>query len=138
MITYDVLLGVVVSKPVRQPVIAREIFDRLRQATANNPEILIELCRDYITEARTALSQISEALRRKDSSRLLERAHYLKGSSMMIGAGELSQHCAKLEQMGRDAELATAEPEYERAAAALKAVENELQQELGAAVLPSA
>lgn len=119
-----------------EPVIAREIFDRLRQATANNPEMLIELCRDYIVEARTALAQIREALRVKDPGQLRERAHYLKGSSMMIGARELSQHCAKLEQTGRDSELATAEPEYERARTALKAVENELQQELGPAVLP--
>ena len=108
----------------------------MRQATANNPEMLIELCRDYIFEARTALSQISDALHGKDPSQLRDRAHYLKGSSMMIGARELSEHCSKLEQMGRDSELATAEPEYERAAAALKAVENELQQELGPAVLP--
>ena len=119
-----------------QPVIARDIFDRLRQATANSPEMLIELCRDYISEARAALAQVSEALRGKDPRQLRDRAHYLKGSSMMIGARELSQHCATLEQMGRDSELAAAEPEYERATKALRAVENELQQELGPAVLP--
>jgi len=121
---------------VSEPVLAREIFDRLRQATANHPDTLIELCREYVSEARNALAQIGEALTRADAGQVRERAHYLKGSSMMIGARELSSCCAKLEQMGRDSELTAAPPELEQASAALKAVENYLSQELGANVLP--
>jgi HPt (histidine-containing phosphotransfer) domain-containing protein len=121
---------------VSEPVLAREIFDRLRQATANNPEMLTELCRDYVSEARVALAQIGEALAQLNAGRLRERAHYLKGSSMMIGARELSQCCATLEQMGRDSELATGEAELARAVAALKTVEAELSQEFGPVVLP--
>ncbi len=119
-----------------EPVLAREIFERLRQATANNPEVLTGLCRDYVSEARNALSQIREALIQANAGQLRERAHYLKGSSMMIGARELSRRCASLEQMGRDSELSAAEPELERAFAALKMVEGELSQEFGPVVLP--
>ena len=119
-----------------EPVLAREIFDRLRQATANNPDVLTELCRDYVFEARNAIAQIRDALAQADASQLRERAHYLKGSSMMIGARELTQSCASLEQMGRDRELSAAAPELERAVAALKTIEAELFRELGAAVLP--
>ena len=121
-----------------QPVLAREIFDRLRQAAANNPEMLTELCRDYIAEARAALAQMRVALDGNDGARLRDRAHYLKGSSMMMGARELSQRCASLEQMGRDSDLKGADSEYAGAVSALKAVETELQQELGSAVLPPA
>jgi HPt (histidine-containing phosphotransfer) domain-containing protein len=123
---------------VTQPVLAREIFDRLRQATANNPEMLIELCRDYIVEARTAVAEIHVALDGNDAARLRDRAHYLKGSSMMMGARELSQRCSSLEQMGRDSDLTGAESEYAGAVSALKEVEAELQRELGPAVLPPA
>jgi HPt (histidine-containing phosphotransfer) domain-containing protein len=121
---------------VSEPVLAKEIFDRLRQATANSPEVLTELCRDYVFEARKTIAQIGDALSRGDAAQLRERAHFLKGSSMMIGARELSQCCATLEQMGRDSMLATAEAELARATAALKNVEAELSREFGPIVLP--
>ena len=121
---------------MNKPVLAKEIFDRLRQATAGNPEVLAELCRDYVFEARNALAQMQQAMDRADAGRLRERAHYLKGSSMMIGAHELSACCATLEQMGRDAQLAAAGPELARAMTALKTVEAELSQEFGPAILP--
>lgn len=119
-----------------EPVLAREIFDRLRQATANNPDVLTELCRDYVFEARNAIAQMRDALSQADAGRLRERAHYLKGSSMMIGARALSQSCASLEQMGRNSELSAAVPELDGAKAALKTIEAELIRELGPAVLP--
>lgn len=121
---------------VSEPVLAREIFDRLRQATANTPDVLTELCREYIFEARKAIVQMQEALARDDAGHLRERAHYLKGSSMMMGARELSSSCASLELMGRDCQLSAAPSELERAVIALKAIEAELMRELGAAVLP--
>ena len=46
-----------------EPVLAKEIFDRLRQATAKTPEVLTELCRDYVSEARAAIGQMEDALR---------------------------------------------------------------------------
>ena len=119
-----------------EPALARDIFERLRQATANQPDVLAELCREYVSEARNTLVQIQQALAQGDARQLRERAHYLKGSSMMIGARDLSSCCARLELMGRDAELAAAAPELARAAAALKTVEAELLRELGPMALP--
>ena len=119
-----------------EPVLAREIFDRLRQTTANNPEVLTELCRDYVFEARNTVAQIQRALSQSDAGQLRERAHYLKGSSMMLGARELAACCARLEQMGRDSELSGAEPAFERTVAALKIVEAALTEQLGSTVLP--
>ena len=133
---YSLLHGVAADKRVSEPVIAREIFDRLRQATANDPEVLTELCRDYIAEARVTMLQLQEALAHGDAAQFRERAHYLKGSSMMIGARNLSQSCATLELMGRDANLAAAGTELDNAGAALKEVETTLSLELGPTVLP--
>lgn len=119
-----------------EPVLAREIFERLRQTTAKNPEVLTELCRDYLLEARSTLAHVREAIVQGDAGQLRERAHYLRGSSMMIGARELSVCCAMLEQMGRDSKLANAEAQLASAVAALKAVEDELAREFGPCVLP--
>jgi histidine phosphotransfer protein HptB len=113
------------------------VFDRLRQATAKDPNVLAELCRDYLTEARSALSQMNEAFRSKDGLLLRNRAHYLKGSSMVIGANVLSQCCATLERMGRDSDFAATEQMLEQAETALADVELELTKQVGPAVVPA-
>lgn len=117
--------------------ITAEIFGRLRQATANEPDVLAELCRDYISEARLTLVQLRDAIDMRDATMLQDRAHYLKGSSMMIGAGAVSKCCATLEQMGRERNFTGSEELLQQASAALEAVAGELVKELGPAVLPS-
>ena len=123
--------------PVAEVIIAREIFERLRQATAADPAVLAELCREYVVEARSTIVRLRKALTQRDAVEVRERAHYLKGSSLMIGARILAQCCTTLEQMGRDSELEAAEPVLEQAITALKAVEDELARELGSVALPA-
>lgn len=118
-------------------VLSRDIFGRLQQATASTPGVLPELCREYVVEARNTILQLRAALAEADAGEVRERAHYLKGSSLMIGARELAQCCATLEQMGRDADLRTAAAALERVIAALQVVEAELAEEVGPAALPS-
>lgn len=113
------------------------VFERLQQATASQPAVLEELCRDYVAEARLTLAQLREAVDQNDAGAVRERAHYLKGSSMMLGAQQLTQACASLEQMGRDAKLAEAESALQEAVADLKDVEAELAEIVGPAVLPA-
>lgn len=120
-----------------EPVLAPEIFDRLRQATAGDSATLAELCREYVAEARATIINIRQALAHNDAAQLRERAHYLKGSSMMIGAKALTENCATLEQMGRNGDLAQAEAVLEHAVAALKAVEEELSRSVGSIALPA-
>jgi HPt (histidine-containing phosphotransfer) domain-containing protein len=118
-------------------VITTEVFERLRQATAKDPSVLAELCRDYLTEARKTVGQLREAIASGDAGAVRERAHYLKGSSLMIGAQEVSQSCARLERMGRESDLREAEPTLEQAIEALDAVEGELRNEFGPGVVPA-
>lgn len=118
-------------------ILAREIFDRLRQATAGDPGTLAELCREYVAEARSTISKLRKALVQGDAAELRERAHYLKGSSLMLGARALSQCCTKLEQMGRDSNLSAAGATLDEAVTELKAVEEELTRELGPVALPA-
>jgi HPt (histidine-containing phosphotransfer) domain-containing protein len=118
-------------------VLARETFERLRQATAGDPDTLAELCREYVAEARLTVAKLRTALAKGDAAAVRERAHYLKGSSLMIGAKALAQCCARLEQMGRESNLGAAGAGIEEAVAELKAVEEELTRELGPVALPA-
>ena len=120
-----------------EAVLAREIFDRLRQATAGDTGVLAELCREYIGEARATIANLRQALTEGNAPEFRERAHYLKGSSLMIGARQLAQHCAALEQMGRDSDLTTAGPALDQTVAALRAVEEELIKDIGPVALPA-
>jgi HPt (histidine-containing phosphotransfer) domain-containing protein len=118
-------------------VLNRDVFGRLQQATAGQPDVLAELCRDYIAEARTTVSRLREALASSDAAMVRDRAHYLKGSSMMLGAQEVSQSCSTLEEMGRDSNLTEADPVLEKVLTALKQVEAVLTEVVGPAALPA-
>lgn len=120
-----------------ETVLAREVFDRLRQATAGDSGVLAELCREYVGEARATIVNLHKALSEGNAAEFRERAHYLKGSSMMIGARHLSQYCATLEEMGKKSDLTAAPSVLEQAAAALRAVEEELTRDLGPVALPA-
>ena len=47
--------GVAIQEFTMESVILPEVFDRLRQATAKDPAVLVDLCREYIEEARKTL-----------------------------------------------------------------------------------
>ncbi len=127
----------VTSSCVSEAVLAREIFDRLRQATAGDTGVLAELCREYVGEARATIDNLRQALSGGNAAEFRERAHYLKGSSLMIGARQLAQYCTALEQMGRDSDLTAAGPVLEQTVVALRAVEEELTRDLGPVALPA-
>ena len=83
------------------------------------------------------MAQLREAVAKGDASMVRDRAHYLKGSSMMLGAQEVSQGCAALEAMGRDSNLTGAEAVLEDVLTALKKVEAVLTEVVGPAALPA-
>jgi histidine phosphotransfer protein HptB len=122
---------------VNDETLNREIFDRLKSSTATQPAVLAELCRDYLTEARATVAQLREALSQQNAPQVRDRAHYLKGSSMMLGARDVSEACATLETMGRNSNLTGAGPALDDLLTALKRVEAELAEIVGPTVLPA-
>lgn len=125
------------DEALNDEVLNRDIFDRLKSSTAAQPAVLVELCRDYLTEAQATVVQLREAMAQQNAARIRDRAHYLKGSSMMLGAREVSEACASLEMMGRSSNLAGAGSALEDIAAALQRVEAELARIVGPSVLPA-
>jgi len=121
---------------VTSDLLAPDVFDRLQRATAAYPAELVGLYRDYLGEARHALGQVRAALVGNDAEQLGERAHYIRGSSLIVGATVVARYCASLEQLGRNSEFQPAARTLEQASAALDAVEAELARRLGPAVVP--
>jgi len=122
--------------PVNENLITPEVFDRLQKATAADPAELAGLYRAYLGEAREALVQLHLALARHDSEAFRERAHYVRGSSLIVGATLVARSCANLELIARNSELGEAAGLLDQTSAALDAVEAELAKRLGPAVVP--
>jgi len=125
------------AKIVTDDLIAFDAFERLRQATASRPTELVELCREYLIEARQTLAQLRNAFTLKQADEVRNRAHYLKGSSMVMGAIVVTQRCASLEAMGKTGDFWETGPMLDQLSAALDAVEQEYVKILGPDVLPA-
>jgi HPt (histidine-containing phosphotransfer) domain-containing protein len=125
-----------VAKLVTDQLIASDAFERLRQMTASRPVELVEICREFLTEARQTLAQLRNAFTLKQAEELRNRAHYLKGSSLIVGAIGVTRCCASLEAMGKNGNLSEAEAILDQLSAELQAVEQEYLKLLGPGVLP--
>jgi HPt (histidine-containing phosphotransfer) domain-containing protein len=113
------------------------VFDRLQKATASDPTELADLYREYLVEARRTLEQLHSSLLHLNAEKLRARAHYLKGSSQVVGATVVGRYCAALEEKGRDGDLSQAEELLDQTTAALALVEAELRNRLGTVAAPS-
>lgn len=122
--------------PVTDQPIAPDVFGRLQTATGADPGELAGLCRDYLAEARRSLAHLRSALANRDAGRFRDRAHYLRGSSLVMGATVVAHCCTLLEQMGLNSDLHDAAPLLEQTSQALDAAQAELAQRLGASVVP--
>jgi HPt (histidine-containing phosphotransfer) domain-containing protein len=89
-------------------------------------------------EARTTLPQLQAAAASQKAEEIHNRAHYLKGSSLMLGAKKVVQCCVTLDEMGRAGDFSSMRQILEETAAALNEVEAELGKRLGPEALPAA
>lgn len=93
-------------------------------------EVLTELVDLFVSEATGRVEAIAQAVQAEDLDALGRAAHALKGSALNLGARELSELCAFLEERARQGpgdDLAAVvdrarevRPAMERAAAALR------------------
>ena len=104
--------------------------------TASRPAELVEICREFLSEAGKTLAQLRNAFTLKQAEELRNGAPYLKGSSLIVGAVSVTRCCAGLEAMGKTGDWCEAEAVLDQLSAALQAVEQEYVKILGAGVLP--
>ena len=82
------------------------------------------------------MEHLRSALAQQDARRVRDRAHYLRGSSLVLGATVVARCCLALEEMGRNSELRDAAPLLDQISGALEAVQTELAHRLGESVIP--
>lgn len=123
--------------PMNETILASEVFDRLQEAMASDRAGLTELYRDYLADAWQTLRMLSEAVQQRQDNEVFAKAHYLKSSSLVLGARAVARWAAALEEMGRNANISEAVDAVEQTGHALREVQAELSAHLGAGVIPA-
>ena len=70
---------------------------RLREATLEDDEFLVELVEMFLTDASDQLDLLATAIDSPDQVDVGRKAHRLRGACSNIGAEELARLCAELE-----------------------------------------
>jgi HPt (histidine-containing phosphotransfer) domain-containing protein len=116
--------------------LAAEVYDRLQQAMASDPDGLRDLYRDFLADARQSISGMRAACDMADPDSFRQKAHYLKSSTSVLGMRPLAQLCGSLEDLGKQRDMLRAPEELDQAQRVLDAIEIELTRRLGPDVAP--
>lgn len=122
--------------PVKETLTA-EVFDQLQHAMAANPTGLAELYRDYLADAWQSLQLLREGVQQRQAEAVQARAHYLKSSSLVLGARVVAHCAAMLEEAARTANARDGDKLLQHLQKALQEVQAELKKRLGASVIPA-
>ena len=97
----------------------------------------VALYRDFLADAWQTLRKLREAVQQQQPEEVRAKAHYLKSGSLILGALMVTQDAARLEEMGRCADVKGAEAVLEQTLQALREVQAELAERLGTTVIPA-
>jgi HPt (histidine-containing phosphotransfer) domain-containing protein len=121
-----------------ETLVAADVYDRLQQVMASDPEGFCELYRDYLSDAQQTLSHLRALYEEQSADELRFKAHYLKSSSLILGIRPVADLCSQLESSLTASELTSAGRSLQELADLLKLVQRELEQRLGPQVIPAA
>jgi HPt (histidine-containing phosphotransfer) domain-containing protein len=122
--------------PGTETPLTSDIFDQLERAMPGDRAGLTELYRDYLADAWETVQFIREAVQRPHQpEEIRQKAHCLKGSSLVLGARMVAQHASILEESARNSG-ANEECTLDKMIEAIRAVQKELATRLGGEVIP--
>ena len=121
--------------PGTETPLTTEVFDQLRQAMAADKAGFTELYREYLADAWHTLDQLREAAPHQVEE-VRQRAHYLRSSSLVLGAHTVARLAGLLEEKARTS-VSTDNDALDRIAEALREVQDELAERLGKGVIPA-
>lgn len=84
-------------------------FERLREVSADDVELMNELIELYFSQTRELLDQLKTAITEKNADSVYQSAHKALGSSLTCGMNAVVSALKKLEQIGRSNNFENAE-----------------------------
>lgn len=77
----------------------KEILEHLRGL--GSPELAAQVLEVFLQDTSTSLDALREAIGRRDGAAAYRVAHYMQGSTAMVGAASVAQSCAELAAAAR-------------------------------------
>jgi HPt (histidine-containing phosphotransfer) domain-containing protein len=123
--------------PVTETPLSSAVFDQLRQAMSKDSAGFAALYRDYLTDAWKTFQQLRESIDRRLFDDIQAKAHYLKSSSLVLGAPLVARCATEVERAALAKDLSGAGVLLEETKRSLQQVQTELADRLGSAVIPA-
>lgn len=123
--------------PVEETPLSSEVFDQLRQAMSNDSAGFAALYRDYLTDAWQTFHLLRESVDQRHFENVQAKAHYLKSSSLVLGAPLVARYATEVERAALAKDLSDAGALLDDTKRALRQVQAELAGRLGKTVIPT-
>ncbi|HYV74379.1 MAG TPA: Hpt domain-containing protein [Candidatus Binatia bacterium] len=123
--------------PVEETPLSSAVFDQLRQAMSNDSAGFAALYRDYLTDAWQTFHLLRESVDQRHFENIQAKAHYLKSSSLVLGAPLVARYATEVEQAALAKDLSDAGALLDDTKRALRQVQAELAGRLGKTVIPT-
>jgi two-component system, sensor histidine kinase and response regulator len=119
------------AEPANEPAVDPATLQALGAlADEDQPDFLQEVISAYLQDMPPRLTALREAIRRSDAAAIVQAAHAVKGSSRTIGALQLAQRAAELEELGHEGTT----PHRERLVQAIETAFERVRLHLGALI----
>lgn len=103
-------------------------YEGLLNRTMNDIEIAKEILECYIEDTPGIISQLEEAIEKKNLKKCREKSHEIKGSSASVGALEMQRIAANIQKESEDNSLENVKELTVNLVVAYKETENEILQ----------
>jgi HPt (histidine-containing phosphotransfer) domain-containing protein len=123
--------------PVEETPLSSAVFDQLRQAMSNDSAGFAALYRDYLTDAWETFQNLRESINQRQFDDIQAKAHYLKSSSLVLGAPLVARCATEVERAALAKDLSDAGALMEQTKRTLRQVQTELAERLGNTVIPA-
>jgi len=82
--------------------LSAETLATVKRNIGGSEEVLAQLLESYQAEAKSTLNDMENASAEHNLVKLRQKAHYLKGSSAMIGANSVASQCRQIEALSEE------------------------------------
>ena len=123
--------------PVKETQLTDAVFEQLRHAMAADAAGFTAIYRDYLADARQTLRALRACVKARRVEEVRAKAHYMRSSSLVLGAHGVARHAASLEQAAIAGQTERFGDLLKKTERAVNGIQLELYRRLGSGVLPA-
>ena len=123
--------------PVKETQLTDAVYEQLRHAMAGDAAGFTAIYRDYLADARQTLRALRMCVKARHVGEVRAKAHYMRSSSLVLGAQGVARHAASLEQAAIAGQTERFGDLLKKTERAVNGIQLELYRRLGSGVLPA-